>query len=578
MEEGVAGAQGDDSHEDRGRGRRAAVGAVLSALAASVLLGAAGFRGSGLSVWGGQARPGALQQQGGEPYPLDEYDVPVQGRRDNDMVEHSMGRHFAYSQGDKDVREYKFMRKKFNRLQSILDSIHNGPVGAPAPPPPPPPAPVPRCGVGGAPKCPGPSPKGPRILSYTQRIYKMLGKLQVKINQAAHRQYGLEDQVSDAKKPRGAPGFVGPPGFPGEPGLTGPQGPPGASGDEGLDGIPGESSDMAGPIGSPGIQGPKGLDGYNGVPSMQGGAAGPGGDKGRKGPPGAPGPLGPEGRSGADGQDGSGGPRGAMGRDGTPGVNGHDGLPGLPGRPGKRGRPGPDGFPGPPGPAAAARGKVGPLGPSGPLGFPGAPGMMGQVGQRGPVGETGPPGPAGIPGSNGAEGPASLPVGEVRAFGGSALATDKFCQFPFYFKGQKYTRCTSQGRGTPWCFVDPHQERWANCDLHVEVEGGTAGANETCHFPFSYEGQTYSQCTAKGLPDGEDGHGKMWCFTDAASTRYGLCKQPVAGGTSMPGDTCATACTTDYSPRPWCYTSPAYDRWGICLFQELRADGSWVWV
>ena len=138
------------------------------------------------------------------------------------------------------------------------------------------------------------------------------------------------------------------------------------------------------------------------------------------------------------------------------------------------------------------------------------------------VGETGPPGPAGIPGSNGAAGAASLPVGEVRAFGGSALTTDKFCHFPFYYKGQKYTRCTAQGRGTPWCFVDPHQERWANCDLHVEVEGGTAAANETCHFPFSYQGETHSQCTAKGLPDGEDGHGKMWCFTDAQSSRYGL--------------------------------------------------------
>jgi len=277
VEEGGAANRQQDDAGLLQHGRRAALTTiVLSALAASVLLGVAGFRGSSLSVFGG-ARPRALQQQGGEPYPLDEYDVPLQGRRDNDMIEHSMGRHFAYSQGDQDVREYKFMRKKFNRLQSIIDSIHNGPVGAPAPPPPPPPpAPVPRCGVDGSPKCPGPPPKGPRIRSYTQRIYKMLGELQVKINQAAHRQYSIEDQVSDAKKPRGAPGFVGPPGYPGEPGLTGPQGPPGAPGDEGLDGIPGKLSKTAGPIGSPGIQGPKGLDGYNGVPSMQDGVAGPG--------------------------------------------------------------------------------------------------------------------------------------------------------------------------------------------------------------------------------------------------------------------------------------------------------------
>ena len=50
-----------------------------------------------------------------------------------------------------------------------------------------PPAPVPRCGGPGSPKCPGPPPKGPRILSYTQRIYKMLGELQVKINLVIER-------------------------------------------------------------------------------------------------------------------------------------------------------------------------------------------------------------------------------------------------------------------------------------------------------------------------------------------------------------------------------------------------------
>jgi len=340
-----AGDDEDQMHRDR-VGRRAAVaGAVLVALAASVLLGAAGFRGAGLSLFS-SGQPSELQysrQMGGEPYPLDEYDVPQQGRRDNDMIEHSMGRNFAYSQGDQDVREYKYMRHKFNRLQAIIDSIHNGPIGAQVPPPPPPPPPVPRCGGPGLPRCPGPPPPPKRILSYTQRIYKLLGELQAKINMAAKRQYKLEDEVSDAKKPRGPPGFVGPPGYPGEPGLTGPQGPPGAPGDPGIDGVPGKPSMVKGPMGSPGIKGPAGLDGYNGVPSVQPGSPGPAGKKGRKGPPGAPGPRGAQGMSGKDGQDGAKGPTGTMGRDGTPGVDAHDGLPGLPGRPGKRGRPGPDG-------------------------------------------------------------------------------------------------------------------------------------------------------------------------------------------------------------------------------------------
>ena len=46
---------------------------------------------------------------------------------------------------------------------------------------------------------------------------------------------------------------------------------------------------------------------------------------------------------------------------------------------------------------------------------------QGQVGERGGVGQAGPPGPVGLAGSNGAMGAASLPVGEVRAFGVSAL-------------------------------------------------------------------------------------------------------------------------------------------------------------
>jgi hypothetical protein len=245
-----------------GVGRKAAVSAaVIAALAASVLLGVAGFRGGRVNL-SGAARPAELRQEvhplDQQPYPLDEYDLPVQGRRDNDMIEHSMGRHFAYSQGDQDVREYKFMRKKFNRLQSIIDSIHNGPVGAPTPPPPPPSAPVPRCGGPGRPKCPGPPPKGPRVLSYTQRIYKMLNELQAEINVAAKRQYTIEDAVADAKKPRGVPGFMGPPGYPGDPGLPGPQGPPGPPGAEGIDGLPGKPSTIPGPVGSPGIEVSKG--------------------------------------------------------------------------------------------------------------------------------------------------------------------------------------------------------------------------------------------------------------------------------------------------------------------------------
>ena len=41
---------------------------------------------------------------------------------------------------------------------------------------------------------------------------------------------------------------------------------------------------------------------------------------------------------------------------------------------------------------------------------------------------------------DGAEGLASPPVGDVRAFGGDMLASDQFCNFPFEHNGQTYTR------------------------------------------------------------------------------------------------------------------------------------------
>eukprot|EP00961_Rhodomonas_salina_P088188 1186143-Rhodomonas_salina.1 len=140
-----------------------------------------------------------------------------------------MGRQFSYSEGDQDVSEYKFMQNKFNRLQGILDTIKNGPVEAPIPPPPAPraAAPPPGCGEPGGPMCPVAPPPGSPVLSYTARIYKLLRELQMRINQAAKRQYDLEDEVATAKKPRGAPGPEGPPGYPGEPGRVGPQGPAG---------------------------------------------------------------------------------------------------------------------------------------------------------------------------------------------------------------------------------------------------------------------------------------------------------------------------------------------------------------
>jgi hypothetical protein len=132
---------------------------------------------------------------------LDKYDYPYRDDGLNDMADHSMGRTMSYSEGDRDVREAKYMRNKFDRLQNILNSIHNGPTGAPLPPPPPPPAHnrkgtkenIPKCGERGGKGCPKPKPK--KILSYTERILRRINELQLRVNEAARRQYNLEDKV-----------------------------------------------------------------------------------------------------------------------------------------------------------------------------------------------------------------------------------------------------------------------------------------------------------------------------------------------------------------------------------------------
>ncbi len=147
---------------------------------------------------------------------LGKYDEPHVGLVPNDMVDNSMGRTVAYSTGDQDVREYKFMQRKFNRLQAILDSIQNGPTLSPEPPKSRerhlrPTEPLENCGKPGFP-CPARPKPGQPFLSYTQRIVRMLTDIQERINAAAKRQYTLEDQVRNnwQQIPLSSPGNIVP--------------------------------------------------------------------------------------------------------------------------------------------------------------------------------------------------------------------------------------------------------------------------------------------------------------------------------------------------------------------------------
>lgn len=185
------------------------------------------------------------------------YDQPI-GWTKNDMLDNSAGRIHSYSEGDRDTRERPFMTAKFDRLQSIIDSIHNGPAGNTVPiPPPPPNGPLGHNGPAGntgpiPPAAPAKHKERP-TLSYMQRIMKAIKGIQKRVNKAARRQYVLEDLASDAKKLVGKPGKPGAVGLPGLPGLRGDVGPPGKPGKDGKPGKPGEDNLQRGAPGPPGL-------------------------------------------------------------------------------------------------------------------------------------------------------------------------------------------------------------------------------------------------------------------------------------------------------------------------------------
>lgn len=104
------------------------------------------------------------------------------------------------------------------------------------------------------------------------------------------------------------------------------------------------------------------------------------------------------------------------------------------------------------------------------------------------------------------------------------------CNFPFVFQGRSYSNCIElddgAGRaGTPWCSLTANYDadkKWGYC-LVPTYGGTTPGA--ACTFPFWYNGQKYSKCTT----DGGRGGNQPWCATsetthsDASPAQWGYC-------------------------------------------------------
>uniref|UniRef100_A0ACB8F7L1 Uncharacterized protein n=1 Tax=Sphaerodactylus townsendi TaxID=933632 RepID=A0ACB8F7L1_9SAUR len=112
----------------------------------------------------------------------------------------------------------------------------------------------------------------------------------------------------------------------------------------------------------------------------------------------------------------------------------------------------------------------------------------------------------------------------VKTFYGNANGA--LCHFPYVFEGKSYSTCTTEGRsdGLPWCSTTANFDKdklYGFCPSeHSAVIGGNS-PGETCVFPFTFLGQMYSACTSEGRGDG-----KLWCATTGnydTDKKWGFC-------------------------------------------------------
>ncbi|NXW43406.1 MMP9 protein, partial [Nyctiprogne leucopyga] len=117
------------------------------------------------------------------------------------------------------------------------------------------------------------------------------------------------------------------------------------------------------------------------------------------------------------------------------------------------------------------------------------------------------------------------------------------CHFPFIFEGRSYSRCTTEGRrdGLPWCATTASYDRdkkYGFCPSELLYTNGGNSDGSPCTFPFIFDGTSYDACTTDGRSDGY-----RWCATTASfdkDKKYGFCPNrdtAVIGGNSQ-GDPC----------------------------------------
>ncbi|KAK1157658.1 hypothetical protein AOXY_G23793 [Acipenser oxyrinchus oxyrinchus] len=144
-------------------------------------------------------------------------------------------------------------------------------------------------------------------------------------------------------------------------------------------------------------------------------------------------------------------------------------------------------------------------------------------------------------------------------------AEGAMCHFPFLFEGKSYSSCTTEGRtdNLPWCSTTANfdtDKKYGFCpsELLYTFSGNSDGAE--CVFPFVFLGETYNKCTTEGRSDGY-----RWCATTSnfdKDKKYGFCPSrdtAVIGGNSE-GEPCEF---------PFTFLGKTYDS---CT-SEGRGDG-----
>uniref|UniRef100_A0A3B4WHD2 Matrix metalloproteinase-9 n=1 Tax=Seriola lalandi dorsalis TaxID=1841481 RepID=A0A3B4WHD2_SERLL len=122
-------------------------------------------------------------------------------------------------------------------------------------------------------------------------------------------------------------------------------------------------------------------------------------------------------------------------------------------------------------------------------------------------------------------------------------ADGAMCHFPFTFEGKSYTTCTTEGRtdDLPWCATTAdygRDKKYGFCPSELLYTFGGNANGAKCVFPFVFLGKEYDSCTTEGRSDGY-----RWCATTENfdnDKAYGFCPSrdtAVVGGNSE-GEPC----------------------------------------